>query len=69
MKDFKEELKTNFIPRLREMIKKENEHIAYLNKMLKNHDNQWYLVDISEAETFLNHLKIRLTEYENYVKD
>ena len=72
----KEQLFTNFIPSIREMIKKEEEHLEKLKeskrksskKTLFNfiipvfHDDEF----ITESNKMLNHLKTRLNEYIEY---
>jgi hypothetical protein len=74
---FKEELEKDFIPRIEQMVRQQEAHIAYLkNKAKKKKYWRWLsheAVDIDEiidgAETTLNHLKGRLVEYKEYANN
>lgn len=61
--DFTEELETSFIPRIKEMIAKEEKHIDLLKKS-KHLDTKFM---IASSELFISTLQIKLKEYENYI--
>ena len=74
MKNFKEQLINDFIPRIKEMIKKEEVHLINLkeyrrksSKKIFNFITSFNIDDmINESSKTLNHLKTRLKEYIEY---
>lgn len=71
---FKEQLEKDFIPRIEAIVKKQEEHIAFLKDRAKKKKYWMWLsheaVDINEiidsAENIAIHLKGRLAEYKEY---
>lgn len=72
--NFKEQLINDFIPRIKEMVKREEEHLENLKKYKRKSSNKIFnfisLFNINDminrsSET-LNHLKTRLKEYVEY---
>jgi len=68
MKDFKEEMRTNFIPRVECMIEKEEAHLKAIESYKGSVANSFYEECKKTSINSLNHLKIRLLEYKEYVK-
>jgi hypothetical protein len=65
MKDFKEQLRNDFIPRVKAMIIKEKQHIDWLGDFPTTNHIDSMIQDSNQA---LKHLEYRLKEYEEYVK-
>jgi len=69
---FKQEMKDNFIPSVKEMIIKEEAHLKKMNSYLdpaypiKTRKYAQECIEISEKA--LAHYKMRLQEYEDFVK-
>ena len=74
MKNFKKQLINDFIPQIKKMIKKEEEHFQQLKKYKEKYFNKTFNfislfnIDdmINKSSEILNHLKIRLKEYIEY---
>lgn len=62
---FKEKLKNDFIPQIKEMIEKEKTHLEWL-KTLDQKDED-ILKFISKSSSFLNHLEFRYYQYLDYI--
>jgi len=69
---FKQEMKDNFIPAIKNMIIKEEDHLKKMNSYLDPAypiKTRKYAQDcIKKSEQSLAHFKMRLQEYEEYVK-
>lgn len=74
--EFKEELKTNLIPRVELMVEKETAHLKNLKDAKERLSKYWFRVGLSDAEldnmietseNSLRHLKVRLKEYIEYL--
>lgn len=63
MDDLKTQFQTSFIPRIKTMIEKEEEHLKMLKKARQT---DFVLTAISKSEQMLSHYRIRLYEYEVY---
>jgi len=71
MTSFKEEMLTNFIPRIGIMIEKEKKHIKYLEEHKKYFpiSLEYHIVDMIEtSKKMLEHLEKRYQEYIDYVE-
>ena len=80
LKDFPQEMLTNILPSIKRMIEKEQEHIARIERELKQahiwNSRPWTLTKmptdhleefILKSNEMLAHLKQRQIEYEEYI--
>jgi hypothetical protein len=70
--DFKTQMRNEFIPAIGELIKKEETHLAFLQKSLEKLTHSGHSVDIDEmiekTEASIGHFKHRLKEYQEYIE-
>lgn len=77
--EFKDQLKKEFIPAIKEMVEKESEHLKYMvnarKKILKNNRSNFFVIEhediemqimIRRSKDNLTHLHKRLKEYIKY---
>ena len=63
--DFKQQIKIKFIPAIEKMIVKETEHLATLHE----YNTDFAFMCLKRSKETLIHLKERLQQYEDYIKE